>query len=169
MLKLLCDLDKCIFNFERETRRQTTATTFTIHSSHPQHQLIFSLALMPDKTTKIVAGNDGNIEDFPFIAEIQRRESRNEPWEHWCGAIVVGIAGGENAAIEDFRYVARIEKGDNGGPLTCKTTDGTTVLNGIFAWQYATCNGNRSTAYTNNPNYACWLKRQTGIEGYPLN
>ncbi|CAC5422310.1 unnamed protein product [Mytilus coruscus] len=59
--------------------------------------------------------------------------------------------------------------GDNGGPLTCKTTDGTSVLSGIFAWQYATCNGNRSTAYTNIPLYASWIKRQTDIEGYPLN
>ncbi|CAC5387163.1 unnamed protein product [Mytilus coruscus] len=46
-------------------------------------------AFMPDKTTKIVAGNDGAIEDFPFIAEIQRRARRQEPWEHWCGAVIL--------------------------------------------------------------------------------
>ncbi|XP_076105774.1 complement factor D-like [Mytilus galloprovincialis] len=61
--------------------------------------------------------------------------------------------------------------GDNGGPLACKTTDGTstTVLSGIFAWQYTTCNANRSTVYTNIPLYADWIERQTGIEGYTLN
>ncbi|XP_052073364.1 plasma kallikrein-like [Mytilus californianus] len=56
--------------------------------------IIFKLAviitaLMPDKTTQIVAGNDACIEDFPFIAEIQRREKRRDPWEHWCGAVIL--------------------------------------------------------------------------------
>ncbi|XP_071177607.1 chymotrypsinogen A-like [Mytilus edulis] len=40
-------------------------------------------------TTQIVAGNDGAIEDFPFIAEIQQRAKRQEPWRHWCGAVII--------------------------------------------------------------------------------
>ncbi|XP_071177331.1 serine protease 55-like [Mytilus edulis] len=44
---------------------------------------------MPDKTTQIVAGKDGDIEDFPFSAQIQRRESRQDPWINWTGATIL--------------------------------------------------------------------------------
>ncbi|CAG2204505.1 TMPRSS9 [Mytilus edulis] len=44
---------------------------------------------MPDKTTQIVAGNNGTIEDFPFIAEIQQRAKHQKAWRHWCGAVII--------------------------------------------------------------------------------
>ncbi|VDI74358.1 Hypothetical predicted protein, partial [Mytilus galloprovincialis] len=40
-------------------------------------------------TTQIVAGNDAAIEDFPFIAVVEGRAKRQDPWKHYCSAVII--------------------------------------------------------------------------------
>ncbi|VDI55321.1 Hypothetical predicted protein [Mytilus galloprovincialis] len=56
--------------------------------------------------------------------------------------------------------------GDGGGPLTCLAGK-TRVLCGLFSWLYTFCDGDNPFAYTNVTHYASWIKRETGIEGFP--
>lgn len=65
-----------------------------------------------------------------------------------------------------FDTLYTIFQGDGGGPLTCLAGK-TRVLCGLFSWLYTFCDGDNPFAYTNVTHYASWIKRETGIEGFP--